>query len=479
MATDYFGVLGVARGASDSDIKRAYRRLARDLHPDVNPDPEAKERFQEVTRAYEALTDPEKRRIVDLGGDPFDTAGGGGAGGFGGAGFGGLGDIMDAFFGGRGHPRPAQPHPRRARRAHPDRARARRDGLRDDEGHHRRHRRPLHRVHRRRHRARHARRPPAPRARAAARCRASSAASSARSSPAGAAPRCAGTGQVIPEPCPECAGDGRVRSRRTLQVKVPAGVEDGMRIRLTGQGEVGPGGGPAGDLYVEIHERPHDVFTRDGEDLHCRVTLPMTAAALGTTLSLKTLDGEEDIDIRPGTQSGSVLTLRAHGAPRLRGHRAGQPRRARRGLHARPAWTPSRRSCCASSPRCAARTRPTPTARRRAGCSPGSATRSTGAEMTDLRRGRPRAGRRADVHRRRAAPRPTSCSSTAPRAGTRSRCCGSRPASGCGSATARAPSPRATCCSAGAEGLRVAVVARFEVPGARSGVRAGPGAAEG
>ena len=92
-----------------------------------------------------------------------------------------------------------------------------------------------------------------------------------------------------------------------------------MRIRLTGQGEVGPGGGPAGDLYVEIHERPHDVFTRDGEDLHCRVTLPMTAAALGTTLSLKTLDGEEDLDIRPGTQSGSVLTLRAHGAPRLRG----------------------------------------------------------------------------------------------------------------------------------------------------------------
>src|SRR5687767_4901907 len=99
MATDYFGVLGLSRGASDSDIKRAYRRLARDLHPDVNPDPEAKERFQEVTRAYEALTDPEKGRIVDLGGDPFDNASAG-AGGFGGAGFGGLGDIMDAFFGG-------------------------------------------------------------------------------------------------------------------------------------------------------------------------------------------------------------------------------------------------------------------------------------------------------------------------------------------------------------------------------------------
>src|ERR671911_610492 len=99
MATDYFGVLGLSHDASDSDIKRAYRRMARDLHPDVNPDPGAKERFQEVTRAYEALTDPDKRRIVDLGGDPFDPGGsGGGRGLWGGAGFGGLGDIMDAFF---------------------------------------------------------------------------------------------------------------------------------------------------------------------------------------------------------------------------------------------------------------------------------------------------------------------------------------------------------------------------------------------
>ena len=315
MATDYFGVLGVARGASDSDIKRAYRKLARDLHPDVNPDPGAKERFQEVTRAYEALTDPEKRRIVDLGGDPFDS--GSGANGFGAPGFGGLGDIMDAFFGG------AQTRGPRSR------TRAGRDALIPLEleldetvfgavkdltvdtavlcttctgsG-------------------------AAPGTRAAT-CGTCSGRGEVQSVQRGflgqvvstrSCPTCAGTGQVIPEPCPQCAGDGRVRSRRTIQVKVPAGVEDGMRIRLTGQGEVGPGGGPAGDLYVEIHERPHDVFTRDGEDLHCRVTLPMTSAALGTTLSLKTLDGEEDLDIRPGTQSGSMLTLRAHGAPRLR-----------------------------------------------------------------------------------------------------------------------------------------------------------------
>ncbi len=158
MATDYFGVLGLPRSASDSEIKRAYRRLARDLHPDVNPDPEAKERFQEVTRAYEALTDPEKRRIVDLGGDPFDTGGGGGGGGFGTSGFGGLGDIMDAFFGGA------------AARGPRSRTRAGRDALipieleldetrlRHHQGPDGRHRRPVLHLYRSRLRARHARR---------------------------------------------------------------------------------------------------------------------------------------------------------------------------------------------------------------------------------------------------------------------------------------------------------------------------------
>jgi molecular chaperone DnaJ len=108
-----------------------------------------------------------------------------------------------------------------------------------------------------------------------------------------------------------------VRTRRKLTVTVPAGVEDGMRLRLSGEGEVGPGGGPPGDLYVEIRERPHPVFSRDGDDLHCTVTVPMTSAALGTTVPLDTLDGAETIDIRPGTQPGTVLTLRGHGVPHL------------------------------------------------------------------------------------------------------------------------------------------------------------------
>jgi molecular chaperone DnaJ len=132
-------------------------------------------------------------------------------------------------------------------------------------------------------------------------------------------PNCQGFGTIITHPCPKCAGDGRVRARRNLTVKIPAGVEDGMRIRLAQQGEVGPGGGPAGDLYVEIHERPHDIFSRKGDDLHCRVTVPMTAAALGTRLTIKTLDSEEMLDVKAGTQPGTSMRIRGKGVNHLRG----------------------------------------------------------------------------------------------------------------------------------------------------------------
>jgi molecular chaperone DnaJ len=131
-------------------------------------------------------------------------------------------------------------------------------------------------------------------------------------------PNCRGFGEVIPDPCRQCGGDGRVRSRRNVGVRIPAGVADGMRVRLAGQGEVGSGGGPAGDLYVEVEEEPHELFTRDGADLHCTVQLPMTAAALGTTLPLPTLDGTDELHVDPGTQAGTVKTLRGRGMPRLR-----------------------------------------------------------------------------------------------------------------------------------------------------------------
>jgi len=147
---------------------------------------------------------------------------------------------------------------------------------------------------------------------------------------------CRGFGQLIPEPCRECSGEGRVRSRRPLTVKIPAGVDDGTRVQLSEQGEVGPGGGPAGDLYVELHVREHEVFVRKGRDLHCSVSLPMTAAALGATVRLATLESEltasaaqeagladlpaeVPLEIKPGTQSGSEVVIPGQGVPSLRG----------------------------------------------------------------------------------------------------------------------------------------------------------------
>ena len=313
---DYYGALGVAQNATDDEIKKAYRKLARQLHPDVNPDPEAQERFKQVTAAYEVLSDPQKRQIVDLGGDPLSSGGGGGSPFTGG--FGGLGDIMDAFFGGGAGGRGPRSRVRQGSdallRIECDLSETAFGTEREltvetavvcttctGQG-----------------------TAPGTHPSICDTCQGRGEVQQVQRSFLGqvmttrACPRCSGLGSVIEHPCGECGGDGRVRARRTLTVKVPAGVESGMRIRLTGEGEVGPGGGPAGDLYVEVVERPHPVFTRDGDDLHCTITLPMTAAALGTTVPLTTLDGDEQLDISPGTQPDEVITLRARGVPHLR-----------------------------------------------------------------------------------------------------------------------------------------------------------------
>ncbi len=314
---DYYGDLGVARDASDDEIKKVYRKLARQLHPDVNPDPAAQERFKAVTAAYEVLSDPQKRQVVDLGGDPL-SSGPGSAGNPFAQGFGGLGDIMDAFFGGGTGRGPRS----RVRQGADALIRIECDLSETVFG-----------------TSRElsidtavvcptctgAGAAPGTHPHVCETCRGAGEVQQVQRSFLGqvmttrACPRCQGTGTVIPTPCGECGGDGRVRTRRTLTVKVPAGIESGMRIRLTGEGEVGPGGGPAGDLFVEVIEREHTLFRRDGDDLHVSQALPMTAAALGTSLKLETLDGEEQIDIAPGTQPEEVLTLRARGVPHLRG----------------------------------------------------------------------------------------------------------------------------------------------------------------
>jgi len=327
---DPYELLGVDRDADDATIKKAYRKLAREYHPDVNPDPVAQDRFKEVSHAYEILSDPQKRAAYDRGGDPF-------GGGFGaGAGF-SFTDIMDAFFGGQAGAaggRGPRPRVRRGQdaliRLEVDLAEAAFGVTRE--------------------------------------LKVDTAVTCETCHGDGAAPgskpitcetcggagevahvqrsflgeirtlrpcaACRGFGTIIPEPCRECSGDGRVRTRSTLTVKIPAGVDDGTRVQLAGQGEVGPGGGPAGDLYVEIQVARHPVFHRQGNDLHCTVTVPMTAAALGTTLTLPTLEADLasdtsspdlvtsfELEVKPGTQSGTDQTIRAYGVPGLRGGR--------------------------------------------------------------------------------------------------------------------------------------------------------------
>jgi molecular chaperone DnaJ len=326
VAKDYYGILGVRRDATADDIKRAYRQLARQYHPDVNPDPDAQDRFKEISHAYEVLSDPGKRQQYDRGGDPF-------GGGFAGAGQGfSFTDIMDAFFGGGGQPggaaagRGPRPRVRRGQdaliRLEVQLAEAAFGVTRELK------------------------------VDTAVRCTACNGDGAQPGSKPVACETCHGAGEVahvqrsflgeirtlrpcaackgfgtvIPDPCRECAGDGRVRARRSLTVKIPAGVDNGTRVQLSEQGEVGPGGGPAGDLYVEIHVAQHATFRRHGNDLHATVSVPMTAAALGTVLTLPTLEsdlGDEgqqtfDLDVAAGTQSGSTVTLRGLGVPGLR-----------------------------------------------------------------------------------------------------------------------------------------------------------------
>ena len=315
---DYYADLGVSRDASLEEIKRAYRRKARKLHPDVNPGPEAEEQFKKVSQAYDVLSDADKRRQYDMGADPYAT----GAASFG-QGF-SFSDIMDAFFGagggagGMGGGRGPRPRQTRGQDAlvplDIDLSTAVFGGNADlviDT------------------------------AVGCPTCHGSGCA-------AGTSPRtcdvckgrgeiqqvqrsflgqvmttrpcmtCQGFGTVIPDPCRECSGDGRIRNRRTLTIKVPAGVDSGTRIQLSGEGEVGHGNGPAGDLYVEIAVRRHPMFQRRGDDLHATLEVPMTAAALGATLPLETLDGPREVEIARGAQSGDTVTMRGLGVTHLR-----------------------------------------------------------------------------------------------------------------------------------------------------------------
>jgi molecular chaperone DnaJ len=333
MSTDFYALLGVSRSASADEIKRAYRQKARELHPDANPDdPRAAERFKEVARAYEVLSDPDQRARYDR----FGEAGVGGPGAgpnaedlFGG----GLGDLFDAFFGGgggggspfgggrRGPSGPPRGQdievvadiafeqavfgdqipvslklPQRCGECNGSGAGA---GTK-----------PV----------------------ACADCGGSGQVRRVRQSLLGQmvttspCPRCGGLGEVIATPCATCRGEGRVTGDKTYHVDVPAGVDTGSTLRLSGRGAAGPRGGSAGDLYVHLRVAPHERYRRDGDDLVTEVPISIAQAALGTRLVLPTLDGDEELVVAPGTQPNHEFVLRNRGVPRLQGRGRGDLR---------------------------------------------------------------------------------------------------------------------------------------------------------
>lgn len=316
--SDLYQLLGVSREASQDEIKRAYRKKARQLHPDVNPSPDAADEFKQVSHAFDVLSDEQSRQRYDLGGD--DASFGGGAG------FGGFGDIFEAFFGaantsgGRGRPRsrrsPGEDSLLRLQLTLEDvmfgsthvaevstavlcdscQGECTQPGTEiitcticQGRGH-------MQRV------------VPGLLGNMITNVMCGS---------------CQGYGTVIPHPCISCQGQGRVRAERQIDIEIPAGVDTGMRLKLRGEGEVGPGGGPAADLFVEIKVKSHPNFTRDGDDLLATLELSMTDAVLGANVKIAALDGPIDLEVRPGVQNGDVLTVKNRGISKLRSNNRG------------------------------------------------------------------------------------------------------------------------------------------------------------
>jgi molecular chaperone DnaJ len=325
-SSNYYDVLGVSSSASEDEIKKAFRALARKYHPDANPDdPSAVERFKEVNTAYETLRDPERRRRYDMFGPEGAGAGGGpGAGSPFGAGQFGLNDLFDAFFGngdvfgGGGNSGPQRgPDAETVVRmtlddvvngarktldlqmpvdcetcsgsgcapgTHPDRC-----SNCDGTGEVRQMRRSL----------------------------------LGQMITAAPCSVCSGTGQVIPNPCETCGGAGRVNGHRSIDVEIPKGIDDGQRLRLSGRGPAGPRGGPAGDLYVSVQIERHPTLERRGDELWRTLPVSIVQATLGTTVELVTLDGAQPLEVPAGTQPGTLLRMRGFGVPSLRSGRRG------------------------------------------------------------------------------------------------------------------------------------------------------------
>jgi molecular chaperone DnaJ len=317
---DFYQVLGVERTATDAEIKRAFRKLAQQWHPDVNTEPAAQERFKEINEAYQVLSDPERRARYDTVGRA-GVEGGAGAGGF--EGFGGFSDIFDAFFGGgagaasarRGRPQPGADLRYDLRITFEEAVKGTEKEIeftvlqRCETCHGNGAKEGTEPI-------------------TCPQCSGRGEVRSVRQTMLGqmvnvsACPRCHGEGKIIESPCETCRGDGRTERKRTLRVTIPAGIDEGHQIRLSNEGEVGPRGGPPGSLYVAVHVQPHASLIREGTELFYEARVSIAQAALGTKITVPTVDGEEEVEIKPGTQPDTEIRLRGKGVPHLR--RAGQ-----------------------------------------------------------------------------------------------------------------------------------------------------------
>ncbi len=318
---DYYEVLGVAKTASDQELKAAYRKLAMQHHPDRNPgDKQSEERFKDCSEAYQVLSDPEKRAAYDR----FGHAGVNGAGGFNGNPFGAqdIGDIFGDLFGEMFNMGGGRQRTSRVQKGHDVRHDVtiefeeavfgkevpvtvkRREACPDCRG------------------------MGTATGRGPTTCPQCQGRGQVRYqqgffSVARTCSACGGTGTVISDPCPSCRGDGRRERQHEILVNIPAGVEDGTRIRYQGEGDAGRFGGPGGDLYIVLHVRAHKFFERDGNDLHCVIPISFPQAALGTEIAIATLDGETKLKVPEGTQSGQTFRIRGKGIPHLNAYGRG------------------------------------------------------------------------------------------------------------------------------------------------------------
>ncbi|OIU70613.1 molecular chaperone DnaJ [Rossellomorea aquimaris] len=320
---DYYEVLGVGKGASKDEIKKAYRKLSKKYHPDINKEADADQKFKEISEAYEVLSDDQKRAQYDRFGHTDPNQGFGGGADFGGGGFGGFEDIFNTFFGGGGGRRRDPNAPRQGADLQYTMSLKFEEAVFGKETEieipkeeecdtcHGTGAKPGTKVH------------------TCSHCNGSGQLNVEQNTPFGRIVNrrvchyCNGTGKEIKEKCSTCGGAGKVQKRRKINVKIPAGIDDGQQLRVTGQGEPGVNGGPPGDLYVVFHVRSHDFFERNGDDIYCEMPVTFAQAALGDEIEVPTLHGKVKLKVPAGTQTGTRFRLKGKGVPNVRGYGTG------------------------------------------------------------------------------------------------------------------------------------------------------------